>query len=44
MRALITEYLGVEQNVVEALSISDRTYVLQAGRIVLEGKGEELLK
>jgi len=44
MRALITEYLGVEQNVVEALSISDRAYVLQAGRIVLEGKGEELLK
>jgi branched-chain amino acid transport system ATP-binding protein len=39
----ITVFL-VEQNVYEALSISDRAYVLQAGRIVLEGTGEELLK
>ncbi|HVO78699.1 MAG TPA: ABC transporter ATP-binding protein [Candidatus Bathyarchaeia archaeon] len=39
----ITVFL-VEQNVYEALSISDRAYVLQTGRIVLEGKGEELLK
>jgi len=38
----ITVFL-VEQNVYEALSISDRAYVLQTGRIVLEGKGEELL-
>jgi branched-chain amino acid transport system ATP-binding protein len=44
MRALITEHPDVEQNVVETLSISDRAYVLQTGRIVLEGKGEELLK
>ena len=36
--------LLVEQNVFEALQISDRAYVLQTGRIVLEGKGEELLK
>ena len=36
--------LLVEQNVFEALSISDRAYVLQTGRIVLEGKGEELLQ
>ena len=36
--------LLVEQNVFEALSISHRAYVLQTGRIVLEGKGEELLK
>jgi len=38
----ITVFL-VEQNVYEALSVSDRAYVLQTGRIVLEGKGEELL-
>jgi branched-chain amino acid transport system ATP-binding protein len=36
--------LLVEQNVFEALQISHRAYVLQTGRIVLEGKGEELLK
>ena len=36
--------LLVEQNVFEALQISDRAYVLQTGRIVLEGKGEDLLK
>lgn len=35
--------LLVEQNVFEALQISDRAYVLQTGRIVLEGKGAELL-
>ena len=35
--------LLVEQNVFEALSISHRAYVLQTGRIVLEGKGPELL-
>jgi branched-chain amino acid transport system ATP-binding protein len=36
--------LLVEQNVFEALHISNRAYVLQTGRIVLEGRGEELLK
>jgi branched-chain amino acid transport system ATP-binding protein len=36
--------LLVEQNVFEALHISDRAYVLQTGRIVLEGRGEELLQ
>ena len=36
--------LMVEQNVFEALQISQRAYVLQTGRIVLEGKGEDLLK
>ena len=36
--------LLVEQNVVEALHVSHRAYVLQTGRIVLEGKGEELIK
>lgn len=36
--------LLVEQNVFEALSISDRAYVLQTGRIVLQGKGGDLLQ
>ena len=36
--------LLVEQNVFEALDISDRAYVLQTGRIVLEGLGKELLQ
>jgi branched-chain amino acid transport system ATP-binding protein len=35
--------LLVEQNVFEALEVSDRAYVLQSGRIVLEGRGAELL-
>jgi len=39
----VTVFL-VEQNVYEALSISDRAYVLQTGRIVLEGKGDALLQ
>lgn len=36
--------LLVEQNVREALAICDYAYVLQTGRIVAEGKGEDLLK
>jgi branched-chain amino acid transport system ATP-binding protein len=36
--------LLVEQNVREAQEIADRGYVLQTGRIVLEGTGEELIK
>jgi branched-chain amino acid transport system ATP-binding protein len=36
--------LLVEQNVREALDLADRGYVLQTGRIVGEGSGEELLK
>ena len=35
--------LLVEQNVFEALEVCDRAYVLQTGRIVLEGKGSDLL-
>jgi len=35
--------LLVEQNVFEALEVSDRAYVLQSGRIVLEGAGRDLL-
>jgi len=36
--------LLVEQNVYEALDISARASVLQTGRIVMEGQGQELLK
>jgi len=36
--------LLVEQNVHEALQISHRAYVLQTGRIVLTGKGDDLLQ
>ena len=35
--------LLVEQNVKRALSLADHAYVLQTGRIVLEGAGQELL-
>ena len=35
--------LIVEQNVREALELSDRGYVLQTGRTVMEGQGKELL-
>ena len=33
----------MEQNAKKALSIADRAYVLETGRIVLDGKAEELL-
>jgi branched-chain amino acid transport system ATP-binding protein len=36
--------LLVEQNVFEALEVADRAYVLQTGRIVLEGTGADLLR
>ncbi|MBI3077998.1 MAG: ABC transporter ATP-binding protein [Deltaproteobacteria bacterium] len=36
--------LLVEQNVRQALALADRGYVLEAGRIVLEGRGGELLE
>lgn len=35
--------LLVEQNVPQALSISDRAYVLEEGRVVITGSGRELL-
>jgi len=36
--------LVVEQNVKQSLEMADRAYVLENGRIVLEGKGGDLLK
>jgi branched-chain amino acid transport system ATP-binding protein len=36
--------LIVEQNVKQTLSLADRAYVLENGRIVLQGTGESLLK
>jgi branched-chain amino acid transport system ATP-binding protein len=35
--------LLVEQNVQRALEIADRAYVIQTGRIVMQGSGQELL-
>ena len=39
-----TKVLLVEQNAKKALGIADRAYVLETGKIVLEGKAEELLE
>lgn len=39
-----TAILIVEQNVYAALEMSNRTYVLESGRIVAEGRSEELVK
>jgi hypothetical protein len=36
--------LLVEQNVYRALTLADRAYVIENGRIVMEGRGTELLK
>lgn len=38
-----TTVLLVEQNAKKALSIADRAYVLETGKIALEGKAEDLL-
>jgi len=39
-----TSILLIEQNVYNSLKISDRGYVLENGKIVLDGKGPELLE
>ncbi len=44
IRAEGTTVLIVEQNVKQTLSIADRGYVLENGRVVLQGTGEVLLK
>jgi len=38
-----TTILLVEQNVKAALQLSDKAYILENGRIILEGKGEQLM-
>ena len=38
-----TTVLLIEQNAKMALSIANRGYVLETGKIVLEGTGQELL-
>jgi len=39
-----TSILVVEQNVHDILEIADRGYVLENGKIIMEGEGEKLLK
>jgi branched-chain amino acid transport system ATP-binding protein len=39
-----TTILLVEQNALEALEIAHRAYVLEVGRIVLEGSGKDLIR
>ncbi|MCE1255447.1 MAG: ABC transporter ATP-binding protein, partial [Anaerolineae bacterium] len=38
-----TSILLVEQNALMALSIANRAYVLETGRIALEGKAQDVL-
>ncbi|RPH82906.1 MAG: ABC transporter ATP-binding protein [Candidatus Rokuibacteriota bacterium] len=44
IRAAGVSVLLVEQNVRQALALADRAYVLENGRIVLEGPGGELIE
>ena len=39
-----TTVLLVEQNAKKALSIADRAYVLETGKVVLEGNAKDLLE
>ena len=39
-----TTVLLVEQNALQALSIADRAYVLQTGRVVLTGPADEVMR
>ena len=43
LKAAATTILLVDQNARAALSIADRAYVLEVGRIALAGRGDELL-
>ena len=43
LRSLQVTVLMVEQNALAALAISDRGYVMETGRIVMSGPGEELI-
>ena len=43
IRAEGTTVLIVEQNVKQTLAIADRAYVLETGKVVLEGSGRELM-
>lgn len=36
--------LLIEQNLVRALSVSDRGYVIETGKVVMQGKGKEILE
>jgi len=38
-----TSMLIIEQNLVKALSVSDRAYVMETGHVVIEGRSDELL-
>lgn len=44
LREMGTTILIVEQNVQQTLGCADRAYVLENGRIVMEGAGHELIK
>ena len=44
LREMGTTILIVEQNVQQTLGCADRAYVLENGRIVMEGTGQELIK
>lgn len=44
LHAAGTTILLVEQNAQAALSVADRGYVLETGRIVTSGTGKELLE
>jgi branched-chain amino acid transport system ATP-binding protein len=44
LRAVGTTILLVDQNARAALSLADRAYVMETGRIVLEGRAADLLR
>ena len=44
LRAKGTTFLLIEQNVKAALAVADRAYVLENGRIILEGEGRDVLE